>query len=388
MTGPSAPADTPVRMEMCMRSLAVVLLLLASSFAYAAKRVTVQELTQILDSMHQANKSDEDVATRLKQVQLSEELTAPDAARMEQYLPGPSSKEQLDILAGLSAFELPAASPGPAPASPDTAAILSHSEQWLKGTYLQVATFTASKVVLRYQDDVENMSSQPGLRVDSPNTYAKFAEGRTDTVETTQGAEKLVGDQPKEHWGENGQISEGGPPPPLPEIFQEANASEKIAFSRWETIGGKPAAVFTFAVDKKKSHYNVAYCCFPQTDTATGVSNAGYGLAPGAVQSVTTWRPFKKTVPYHGLLFIDPESGAILRTLTYAELKPSDYIHTENVRVDYTLTALGDKICVVPQSSITLDEVVPGGDTGMQGYSVRHRLFLATYGNYRPGGAN
>lgn len=371
-----------------MRSLALVLLVLASSFAYAAKRVTVQELTQILDSMHQANKSDDDIATRLKQVQLSEELTAADAAKLEQYLPGPSSKEQLEILAGLSAFELPPASPGPAPAVPDSGTILSRTNEWMKGTYLQVPSFTASKVIFRYQDDVENMSSQPGLQVDSPNTYAKLAEGRTDTVETTQGAEKLVGDQPKEHWGENGQISEGGAPLPLPQIFQEANASEKIAFSRWETMGGKPAAVFTFAVDKKRSHYNVTYCCFPQTDTATGVSNAGYGLTPGAVQSVTTWRPFKKTVPYHGLLFIDPDTGAILRTITYAELKPSDYIHTENVRVDYTSTALGDKVCPVPQSSIITDEVVPGGDTGMHGYSVRHRLFLATYGNYKPGGAN
>ena len=70
--------------------------------------MTVQELTQILASMHQSNKTDDDVATRLKQVQLGEELTAADRATLEQYLPGPESKEQLDILAGLSAFLPPA----------------------------------------------------------------------------------------------------------------------------------------------------------------------------------------------------------------------------------------------------------------------------------------
>ncbi|MFZ0394247.1 MAG: hypothetical protein WCF17_19615 [Terracidiphilus sp.] len=370
-----------------MRSLVVVLLVLASSFAYAAKRVTVQELTQILASMHQSNKTDDDVATRLKQVQLGEELTAADRATLEQYLPGPESKEQLDILAGLSAFLPPAASPSPAPAIPDTGATLSRAQQWIKGTYLPVPTYTASKVVLRYQDDVQNTSSQPGLQVDSPNTYTKLAEGRTDTVETAQGVEKLVGDQAKAHWGENGQISEGGPIPPLPDILEEAAQSEKVAFSRWATMDGKPAAVFTFAVDKKKSRYSVNYCCFPQTDTATGVANSGVMLAPGDIQSVTTWHPFKKTVSYHGLLFIDPGTGAILRTITFADLKPSDFVHTEEVRVDYTSTALGDKICVVPQSSITVDEVVPGGDAGAHGYSVRHRLFLATYGNYKPGAA-
>ena len=370
-----------------MRSCVAILLVLASSFAYAAKKVTVQELNQILVSMHDEKKTDDDVADRLKQVQLSEELTADDAAKLEQFIPGPSSKEQLEILAGLSAFESPAASSGPAPAAPDTGAILSRADRWIKANYLQVPTFTASKIVLRYQDDVQNGHNQDGISVDAPNTYTALSEGRTDTVETTHGVEKLVGDQPMEHWGENGQVSEGAPPPPLADILQEANESEKIAFSRWQTIAGKPAAVFSFSVNKKKSHYNVTYCCFPQTDTATGVANSGVMIAPGDIQSVTTWRPFKKTVPYHGLLFIDPDTGAILRTITFADLKPSDFVHTQDVRMDYTSTALVDKEYVVPQSSITMDEVVPGGDAGTHGYSVRHRLFLATYGNYSVGAA-
>jgi hypothetical protein len=370
-----------------MRTIAVVLLLLASSFAYAAKRVTIDELTQILATMQQDKKTDDDVATRLKQVQLNQELTADDAARLERYLPGPESKEQLDILAGLSAFEPPPASPGPSPATPDAGALLARAQQWMKGTYLADPTYSASKVILRYQDEVENTSTQPGLQIDSPNTYTRLEDGRTDTVETTQGIEKLVGDQPKQHWGENGQISEGGPIPSLPQILQEATASEKVAFSRWQTIAGKQAAVFTFAVDKKKSHYSVNYCCFPETDTATGVANSGTMLAPNDIQSVTTYHPFKKTVPYHGELFIDPTTGAILRTITFADLKPSDFVHSEEVRVDYTSTALNDQMCPVPESSITLDEVVPGGDAGTRGYSVRHRLFLATYGNYKAGAA-
>jgi hypothetical protein len=370
-----------------MRTIAVVLLLLASSFAYAAKRVTIQELTQILATMQQDKKTDDDVANRLKQVQLSEELTADDAAKLEQYIPGPESKDQLEILAGLSAFEPPAPSAGAAPANPDTNAVLTRAQQWVKGTYLAAPTYTADKIVLRYQDDVQKEHNQDGISVDAPNTYTQLSEGRTDTVETTQGVEKLVGDKPKEHWGENGQISEGGPIPPLQDILEEATASEKIAFSRWQTVAEKQLAVFSFDVNKKKSHYNVVYCCFPQTDTSTGAANSGVMIAPGDIQSVTTWNPFKKTVPYRGELFIDPATGAIVRTITYAELKPSDNVHTEEVRVDYTTTALGDKMYVVPESSITLDEVVPGGDTGMHGYSARHRLFLVTYGNYKAGAA-
>jgi hypothetical protein len=228
------------------------------------------------------------------------------------------------------------------------------------------------------------MSSAGGLQVDSPNTYVQMSEGHTDRVEITQGVEKEMTAGDKTHWGENGQISEGGPVPPLPEIFQEASASGKPAFARWEIFNGKPVAVFTFSVDKKKSRYVVNYCCFPATDTATGAANAGFGISPGQIQSVTTWRPFKKGVSYHGLLYIDPGTGEILRTVTYAELKPSEYVHTENVRIDYGSENVSGKSCIVPLTSITLSEVVPGGDSGTRAYSVRHALTNVTYGNFKP----
>lgn len=372
-----------------MRPYVIILLLLAaSSIASAARRTTVQELTTALASMRDSRKTDEEVAARLKQMQLSEELTSSDASALEQYLPGPSSTEQLEILRDLSVFEPPAPAKETAPPPPDAgaqSAILTHAATWLASTFSQSPTFTAAKIVLRFQDDVVNMSSAGGLQVDSPNTYTRFAEARTDTVENAQGVEKVVSTRDKTHWGENGQISEGGPIPPLPELFQEASASGKPAFARWETMGGKPAAVFTFSVDKKKSRYTVNYCCFPSTDTATGAANAGYGVSPGQIQSVTTWRPFKKGVPYHGQLYIDPATGAILRTVTFAELKPSEFVHTENVRIDYGQENVSGKTCIVPLASITLNETVPGGDSGTRGYSVRHALFNVTYGNFKPG---
>lgn len=372
-----------------MRSFVLVLLVLAaSSFAFASKPVTVQELTDTLSSMHQSNKTDDEVATRLKQMQLSEELTSSAAESLVPFLPGPLSTEQLEILRSLSAF-LPPPPQSPAPPPPDAAAqgaILAHAGAWLAGDFNQTPTFTASKIVMRFQDNEANTSTMPGLQLDMPNTYTAFSQARTDTVESTQGVEKVVAStSPKTRWGENGQISDGGPIPPLPELFKEASASGKLSFTRWETVNNKPAAVFTFEVDKKKSRYNVEYCCFPSTDTATGVANSGAMVAPNDIQSVTTWRPFKKGVPYHGQLYIDPATGAILRTVTFAELKPSEYVHTENVRIDYSEEIVNGKTCIVPLRSITFNETVPGGDTGTRGYHARHALFTATYGNYRIG---
>jgi len=70
-------------------------------------------------------------------------------------------------------------------------------------------------------------------------------------------------------------------------LFQEASDGGKLSFERWQTVAGKNVAVFTFAVDKKKSRYDVAYCCFPRTDTASGVAAAGtFAPVPGEIQSV------------------------------------------------------------------------------------------------------
>ena len=74
----------------------------------------------------------------------------------------------------------------------------------------------------------------------------------------------------------------------------------------WRFSGGrrstaKPAAVFSFSVQKKKSHFAVNYCCFPdvsQTGNATfSTGNAGLieprrpkrGRARGNFQTTTDW---------------------------------------------------------------------------------------------------
>jgi hypothetical protein len=180
-------------------------------------------------------------------------------------------------------------------------------------------------------------------------------------------------------WGQNGQVSEGGPGPILSVTLQEAADGGKLNWLRWETVNGKPAAVFSFIVPKKKSHYEVNYCCFPITDD-TG--RMGYeGTGPN-FQTSTSWKAFKTTVGYHGEFFINPDSGVIVRVITQAELKPTDFVHQEDMRIDYGAVRIGDQIYVLPSDSFTLTEVVPNGDNYAATYSIRHTLFSTTYGGY------
>ena len=61
-------------------------------------------------------------------------------------------------------------------------------------------------------------------------------------------------------------------------------------------------AVFSFAVNRKQSHYQVNYCCFPKTEnvgTHIGMTPMGVGLGGGKAPTsenlgtATSFEPFK-----------------------------------------------------------------------------------------------
>ena len=114
----------------------------------------------------------------------------------------------------------------------------------------------------------------------------------------------------------------------------------------------------------------------------------GAGGAKGNFQTNTNWHNFKSNVPYHGELFIDADSGIVLRMITEAELKPSDVVHQEDTRVDYGPVNVGGKMLVLPIKTVIDTEVVPNGDSGSAGrYSTRRTLFTSEYKEYQLGGA-
>lgn len=364
--------------------ITVGMMFAVAASAFGTKPVTVQQLTQTLTSLHQAGKSDEEVAANLQQLQLSEEVTAGDAAELQQYLPGPASRDQLAVLRGLSAFA-PSPAPASAPATPDAAAqsaMLARAEAWVGSTFKQTPSFTATRAEFHYQEDAQGTNSSASPQAEPIETYRRSSD-EIDVVQIAQGTEQDVNPPSKVNWGENGQISDGGPIPSLPDILERASASGKLAFTRWETVNGKPAAVFSFSVEKKKMRYTVDYCCFPMGETvvADQTPSGEIMVAPVASVYTTRWHPFRKDVPYHGYLYIDPDSGAVLRTVTMAELKPFDFVRVEETRIDYASETIGGKSWVVPVRRVRLTETVPGGDTRPTYYPIRRTLITVEYVN-------
>ena len=321
----------------------LALLIVAAPAWSANKKITVQQLKDLLISWQQAKKADALVADYLKDVRLTEQMTSGVRISLVQYAPGPSSIEQIKILEGLSAFLPPPASDLPSTPAPDAA--------------------TQNAILAKAQN----------------NIAIRQLEINSDTIDSDQGVEKTP--NKKERTQRTGLISDGGPGPSLGVVLQEATAAGKLAWLRWETVDGRPAAVFSFAVEKKKSRVEVNLCCFPHSDTETDIAAPGEVPIPG-----NEWRPFRKSIGYHGEIFIDPEKGNVLRLIFRADLKPTDFVHQDDIRTDYGTVIAASRNYFLPIDSFILTEVVPNGDISVARYFARHALFKATYQNYQPAG--
>lgn len=397
---------------------AFLLVFTLSSPALAVRKTTVRELQETLLSLKDAKKSDQEVATRLKEIELSEQLTMDAKNRLLNDLPGPLSTEQIYVLEALSANLPPPAADLPITPAPDAAAqqaILVKAEHYVTRTYEQLPLLAATRSTLRFQDNVEAVAQSSGIvgsatEVDTSfglsNTVSivHFINSTDSIISSEHGAEKLPTETDKIPWGANRMIAIEAPAPSLSVIFREAQAAGTIQWLRWEMVNGRQAAVFSLAVPKSKSRLAVDICCFPsvtQIGTARfytptsaaqlGGSEAapgGAGGVRGNMQTNTEWQPYKATAAYHGELFIDPETGIVVRMITEAELKPAEMVHRFDTRIDYGPVPVGAGMLVVPVKSIVNTVVVPRGDSGAGTYTTRRTLFSSEYKDYRLAGAH
>ena len=270
-------------------------------------------------------------------------------------------------------------------------------------TYSQLPALTATKTTVRFQDNVEATAPSSGMAsggsaittgslITPPSQYIRYLGSISAKAESLNGVEKSHGKEKGARWGANGRIALYGADPNLPAVLREARDSSGLTFLRWETINGKRAAVFQFAVQKKKSHYAVDYCCFPDVSATgkTGMAGelgrqlTGAAAAGGNYQTATDWHDFTaNNVPYHGELFVNAETGIVVRLVTIAEFKSSDVVHQEDRRIDYLPITAGGKELVVPVQSMINTEVVPTGDSGSAGkFSTRRTMLTSEYKDF------
>lgn len=218
----------------------ILALILMAVPAWPAKKITVAELTNLLKSLQEQKKGDVEVATALKQVQLSEQLTRSKMNDLAGYAAGPQTTEQFYVLEAGSAVLAPPASDIPTTPAPDAAAqkaMLDKVSDYAAKTYSQLPAMTATKTTVRFQDNVEAPGSNSGLvggakevttgsAFVSPSQYIRYIGSTDSHAESLNGVEKPLA-KDKTRWGANGQIALFGQEPNLSAVLREAQGQRR-----------------------------------------------------------------------------------------------------------------------------------------------------------------
>lgn len=324
-----------------MRGFLLVFFLCVCAFpACGAEKITVEQLDHTLADAHR--KHDKDLAKQLRGLELSERLSSPRLAKMQESLPGKDSRLALLALADASVFlPLPAADIPPA-APPDAGTqelILSRAAENLVTSVHQLPNFFARKTTIRFNDlKVSYLSpTEPVIVEHQPFQYR---DTLSDTVyyrnghEVDEAKEKeaKAKSRPRdglENWGVFG---------PLLRIVVTDIYKGKMEWSHWEQRDAGPVAVFQYAVPRENSNYIVKYCCL--------------GLPGGA------WHSFESVPAFHGEIAIDPVTGAVHRLVLITELLPSDPIFQAEIMVEYEPVEIGGKMYICPRKSVTITTAI------------------------------
>jgi hypothetical protein len=386
----------------------LVVLTLAVTPMWAEKKISVQQLRDMLSDFEQQKKTDEQMAFELKQVELTEQLTVPTMNSLMRYSQGTRTVEQIYILEAKSAILPPPVEETPSLPSPDTAKqteMLTKANAYVRSVYSALPGLRANRTTLRFQDNFEALAAASGVQGgakdatvgssiagDPANQYVRYIHSTQDQVNFQDGAVKLGPPDKSQQWGQNGMIALQEADPALSKVMAEAYASGALTFVRWENVNGRPAAGFSYSVPKQTAHFQVAICCFPtinQMGTArfysamlSSVSGLNGGGVKGDMQSRTEWHDYKSTVPYHGLIFINPETGIVVRLITQAEFSSSESVRQLDERIDYAPVRIGNRIMVLPGKTIVQSEVLPQGDSGAGGHATRRTYFTSVFQNY------
>jgi VWFA-related protein len=369
-----------------MRRLIVIGLMAAVVLpAFAAKRVTVAQLEQSLTADAASHRTDEDVAHRLGDLELSERLSDATLDRFANHLPlGPRTALALQLLADESAFLEPPMSELPATANPDAATqqrMMDLARGYVVKIWPHLPDFFVTRTTARFDDSAQVFKQgewpvRTGLHlvgiVKHKLTYRDgqdIVDQSSDQAPVAAAAGKNGAPAPSQQ--ERGRTSRGDFGPELTIVLTDS-AKGKVAWSHWEKTSAGLAAVYNYSVPQAVSHFEVSYCCIaPDVQQELRYGNRSRGstasvMATGQADA----KLFQVTPGYHGTLAVDPDTGAILRITIEAELKSGDPISKAATMVQYGPVKIGDRTFVFPVRGMALSVEKPGPNSPPQAPST------------------
>ena len=342
--------------------LLVVLVALAHS-AGAGTRVTVAQLDHALTAALAAHRPDAEIARRIASSELSERLTEASLERLKVLLtPNAQATQALALLADRSAFLDPPVAELPGTAAPDAAAqqrILDAARNYVAQTLPRLPDFLATRIINRYDDSPQALKKgawpvRAGLHL--VGTSSREISVRNEREGQVKHGTVVSQEQNGlSTWGEFGF---------LPALITTDTVKGKVTWSHWEQMTAGPAVVFHYAVPRSVSHYEIV-----------GTLVRGPKWQPTDASTVHS------AAAYHGSLWVDPETGAVLRlTLEIGESEVGQFKRVA-VMVQYAPFQIGGRNFICPVRSLALDVASGGGNSGLASGPTEW-LNVASYSGY------
>lgn len=312
----------------------------------AEKPKTVAQLEQALTAAYAAHMSDPEISHQIGTVKLSERLTETTLDRLESQLKDdPQSAQALQLLADKSAFlNLPAGELPTAP-TPDGATqqrMLDAARVYVARKVPHIPNFIATRTTYQY-DNRSYALSNGGWGIRSGLHLVGTSRAEVSVYDAKENL-LLIG-SPQVWRKETGLLSGGEFGSTLGMILADADKG-KVIWSHWEGNAGGITAVFDYSVPKSASHFEIIETVSHGPKVSGGRPNTATAITkPG----------------YHGSLWIDPETGAILRITMEADVAGNEVQHAA-ILVQYAPVRIGDSQFVCPVRSLALSDAIINSD--------------------------
>lgn len=337
----------------------------------AETRVTVAQLEEFLTSKQAMKESDAEIADRLSEVVLSEELTGPALARiLSKINQGPRTAEQIELLAGSSIFNPPPAAELLQEAAPDAATqqkMIEAARAYVNGSIRLLPDFLAIRVTRCFDNTIAAAHPKHG----KPKAQMHFVREYRREIAYRNGHEV----EEAAHGSAPGEaavpgLSTRGEFGGILKIVLNDAFSGRVAWDRWQrSDAGTQVAVFRYAIPQASSHYSVDFCC--SVESKENPVSVEFHAKPG----------------YHGEISVDPASGTIDRITLEADLKPSDAVMASEIAVQYGRVSIGGKQYVCPIRGVGVTNVHNRVMESIDGVGTERHTNLVRFVNYHKFGS-
>lgn len=348
------------------RSILAAQLSLIFLLPASAEQLTVAQFRQILAGYVAAHKSDQAIAKKCEDIELTEQLTPSTRNAIGSDLKlGPKTSLALQMLADISSFLDPPANELPVKDAPAAGAL---NQMWQQAMSFAAVTMhhmpnLLATRVTRAFDNRPMLQSVSGW---TPAESPLRLEGVTSQQITYRNGEEVAVTDNKQTAASSAEqasptdLTTTGEFGPILSMTLNDSLNGKVTWSHWEEVSGRLTAVYNFTVSEQASHYVVNFCWQLLTLEA---SHRFKGNLSRLTTDCYHGRP-----GYHGSMAIDPDNGAVMRITVEPDMPPSIELKRAAMSIQYGAEEIGGESYICPQAGIALSLVhyPPSAETAVR----------------------